>query len=212
MEVSINEETICEYLSNNPILIENYLNSHLTYNVFFREEDPDERIPDRNLSYDIHLLKTFVTLDRAIQWVLDNGREIIKEHKENYGRPLVITIVPFDNKGEYASDEIPTNMWMISNKRYLTYAFTKEDYEMLLREHKRLLMGDWGMNFIPYWIVYCKKDGTMRRFNMRNLKNIFKDYTYVIDDEIKKEAHKKDLKKFIENPQAYIDDANMNRD
>lgn len=55
-------------------------------------------------------------------------------------------------------------------------------------------------------------NGTIHRFNMRNLKNIFKDYTYIIDDEIKKIAHKKDLKKFIENPQKYIDKENKNKD
>lgn len=197
------DEYLSVYLSQNPHIIETYLNSNCVYNVFFRAEDPDGLSHER-FNGIIYLLKTFVTLKCAHQWILDNGKNITQEQTENYGRPIVLTIIPSDNMGADMVEGNPTEIFMISTKRYMTYAFAKENYQMLLKEHNKMICGDWQNEIIPYWINYYKNGKLMQGCRMKDLEDIFKDLTYINNDVEKKDQHRKDLLRFHKNPQKYI--------
>ena len=195
------QKSVVEYLSKNPTIVQQYLDSYKMYSVYFREQDPATLL--KPVSNDIHLLKVFVTLQYAQEWVLRIGYNIIADHKENYQRPLVLTIIPVDNRGVYYYDDVLTNMHLISTKRYLTYAFTKEDYEMLLCEHKSMVLDNSQDDIIPYWINYY--DGhNITTFNMNDLEDLFKNLRYYENDAETKDKLRQEMILFQENPVMYI--------
>jgi len=72
----------------------------------------------------------------AEQWIIKEGKDIVNEEEENFGLPIVLTIIYYDNKGNYPIDENPFNIFMISNKMYPTFAFDKKAYKMIVKEHE----------------------------------------------------------------------------
>jgi hypothetical protein len=191
------DEYVLQYLKDHPRAVEDYLNDNDMYNVFFREQDPYTKKSDDLSSTDIHLLKTFATMREAQKWILENGKLITEEEEYDYGRPVVLTIIPFDNKGNYDMDEIPTNMHLIATKKYMTYAFSEDDYNMLLNEHIYLINYDWIDEIIPKWLRYIKDDGSIvYGCTPKDFEKILNSFSYLDDDVEKKAQLRKDFQKF----------------
>ena len=200
------DDYILNYIQNRPSVLEAYLESHPLYHVFFREEDPDGRasrndgvcVDNRD---DIHLLKSFATFSAAQSWVIKNGREITHEQEENYGTPIVLTIIKYDNKGSFASDEVPTGMYMISANRYPTYAFSTDAFNMLIREHIARLKDGYQSTIIPYWLFYCDAPrGSIKHLSISDFENILASFSYTMDNDQRKAQHMDDMIYFSKNP------------
>lgn len=192
------DEYILQYLKIHPKTIEDYLNDNVIYNVFFRENDPYiEEEKDLKLTNDIHLLKTFTTLKEAHKWILENGRLIVEKAENNYRRPIVLTIISFDNKGDYVADEISTQMCFIASKKYMTYAFSENGYNMLINEHIYMTNYDWTDEIVPKWIRYVKDDGSViYGCTYEDFEKILNSFNYSRDDVEKKTQLRKDFLKF----------------
>jgi hypothetical protein len=129
------DDYIVSYMKMNPHLVTEYLNENGLYHVYFRKRDTDTD-PDIGHDNDMILIKSFVTLKDAEEWVLMNGREHVEEQQENYEEAIVLTIVYDDNKGKFAAGDNAAHSYGISTKKYPTYAFTKDGYNMLKDELK----------------------------------------------------------------------------
>lgn len=186
---------LLEYLLEKPTVIQNYLDQRGLFNVFYRTRDPHD-IP--NSYSDIQLLKSFVKYNDAVEWIREYGENIVAEEEDNYGTPIVLTIIYYDNKAYYAMDEIPANMNLISINKYPTFAFSDEAYRMLIEEHiKELVEYDNQTEVIPYWITYYREDGSIiRGFTEQDFMNL-PDYIKYNNEIIEQ------FKAFQKNPIKY---------
>lgn len=152
------EEFLLNYLNNNKKLLNKCLDHTGLYHVYFRQEDPF--VSDSGRQRSMILLKSFTTEHEAVQWIIDQGRQIVKTREEEYAEnSIVLTIIPTDNTGDYYHAEEPTRLCTISTEKYLNFAFSSNGYKMLLSEHM------YAHNFIwsehnPTWFHYYKEDGT----------------------------------------------------
>ena len=198
---STTRSVLDEYFANyvQPSAIDKYLEIRGLYHVFFRQEDPHE-IQYR--SDDIYLIKSFATEHAATNWVIEHGKDIVSEQEENYGKPIVITIIYFDNKGDYYMGEDPSHMYLISTKKYPTFAFSAEGYRMLLREHRNTFNYNYQDEIIPYWITYFRGDASViKGLSYDDLLDI---QDYMRFNETEKQRQIADFMKFEQNPNAYI--------
>ena len=124
------------------------------YHVFFREED--HYVEDGGKCAETELIKTFTTEISAVDWILKNGRKAISNDKR---KPAVLTIIQFNNNCYCKDEEDLAYFLMIPALEYPTYAFTKDGYQMLLREHKKVFHAGWCSEIIPTWIHYVEEDG-----------------------------------------------------
>lgn len=131
------DEYVLTHLQNNPHILNQYLDQHLMYYVFFRLQDADTNATtNANNKENITLVKTFATKKSAEAWVLKNGADIVGEQEENWGEGIVLTIIPYDNNGVYGAGEEPFHAYTISERKWPTYAFSKDGYKMLKKELK----------------------------------------------------------------------------
>ena len=80
---------------------------------------------------------------------MDHGKDIIEFQENNWGLPVVITIIYDSNDGDTSCP--PAHEHGISDQMYPTYAFSKQGYKMLHRELK------YNRNERkPDWIHYIK--------------------------------------------------------
>ncbi len=128
------DEYVLTHLKNNPDILNNYLDTNLMYYVFFRLQDLRTN-PDYDRE-NITLVKTFATEKSAEKWVYENGADIVGEQEDNWGKGIVLTIIPYDNIGIYGMGEEPFHANNISSQKYPTYAFSKDGYKMLKKELK----------------------------------------------------------------------------
>ena len=128
------DEYVLTHLTNNPHLLNTYLDNHLMYHVFFRLQDPrtNPKIKKQNIT----LVKSFATEKSAERWLLEHGADMVGEQEENWGVPVVLTIIPYDNNGTFAMGDEPYHVNDITEKNYPTYAFSKDGYKMLKKELK----------------------------------------------------------------------------
>ena len=187
------EEDIIKYLSNNPNIIQKYLDKNGTYNVFFRQQDT--HIYTGNLSHDIHLIKTFISYESALDFVLNYGKDIVDEEQDNYGTPIVLTIIPFNNEGVHYQGESPTQMNLICTNEYPTFAFSEDGYQMLIREHKDALRHDCQNRVNPYWFNRYDGKNFVRGVSEEEFIDIQNTITYIYNNEIKK---KEEMEEFRE--------------
>ena len=177
----ISDETVkkllVSLLRDNKCIINDYLSTESLYHVYMRQEDPYVNIDAK--STDIHLIISFATLGSAIEWVLKNGRDHVITQEDNYGTPIVLTIIKRKNKDiddiDYCHEH--TNMNMISVRKYTTYAFSEQGYKMLLNEHKVMFARDWCDDIVPDWIYWIKdNDEIVRGCDKEHILDLVKIY------------------------------------
>lgn len=199
------DDFVLQYLLNRPQIVNKIINAIGLYHVFYRLEDPRDN--PNLVTNDIYLIKSFITFNEAEQWILENGKLIVYEQEENYNRPVVLTIIYFDNQGNYATSEDPSYIYNIAAKKYPTYAFSQEGYKMLIKEHEKAISyNDVDVqDYVPYWIKYIKDDGSiMIGITMNDLLKIHNHIKFYDNDfEIKKQ-HIQDLLDLQNNPVKYI--------
>lgn len=184
---TIPNETIKElfttYLKENKCIIDEYLSKVSLFHVFFRQED--SFVNHNALSHDIHLVRSFATFFSAHQWVIANGQEIVDTQEDDYGKPIVLTIIEKE-PGWYWGEE--TKMHMLASDQYPTYAFSEEGYNMLLNEHKLLCERDWCDEIVIDWIYFIK-DGIIKRgCPKQHILELVELYEEEYQDEIRQEA------------------------
>lgn len=165
-------------------LIQQYLDNNGVYNVFFRQEDP-HGIECR--SSDIHLIKSFVSQGNAEKWILENGKDIVESEESNYGKPIVLTIIYYNNIGYYGEGEEPSQMNLISTNKYPTYAFTEQGYQMLIREHKSAISYNWHTDIIPHWFNYYNGKTLMKGITLEEFMDILNEFEYLANDKQEKD-------------------------
>ena len=99
----------------------------------------------------------YETFDLALNWVLINGRNVTKKFREVYNQPCAFVI--YDKKIEsidqidFDTKNIPDMYW--SEPRCAKIVFSKQGYDMLLREHFIFFSHDWA-NAFPGLIFYIR--------------------------------------------------------
>jgi hypothetical protein len=162
-------KTILEYLKTHKDIVNDFIISEGLYNVYIRNDDGYIRLDDP--TDDTALVASCSTFKLAEQWIIDNGRDCIGEQKDNCGRPALLTIIHQKNY-DLGEVDYPTDYshnYMIGAKRYPTYAFSKSDYLIALREHTKAVQYDMCDIIIPTWIFRIKKNGDI-------IKGCTKDY------------------------------------
>jgi hypothetical protein len=202
-QIPINTETsaalddfIIRYLDTHSQPMD-YLMEHKTlFQVFFRTRDTSTDY-ENNFEGDgvLVLLKTFINLDTAIKWIYNNGKNIVNKLENEYDQPIVLTIVT-TNDTLYDPDEyiIPPG---ISQKEYLTYAFSPLGWEMIKDEYGFSTIDREVV--IPYWLTYIS-NGIIYRYSTEDLSKLYDD----IDVSFNYEEKEKELLTFLKNPNKYI--------
>lgn len=199
------DEYIINYLKTNPLVIEKYLSTNTIYHVYLRGRDTYEYLCERNILEYIQLIKTFTTITSAKEWIIKNGKSFIKNAENDYGGPLVLTIIPFENGCDYDGGETPSQLFMIAGRQYLTYVFSKKGYKMIIDEHQDLLLGKWQSCYVAWWIfIYNKSGDHLGRFSMNDLNQILKNLanTYGWSEKDYIPIHD-EMQQFLNNPDCY---------
>lgn len=198
--IPINEQTspaidnfLIRYLSNHTDPIDYLINNNTLFHVFFRTQDP---VTDNNNCGVLTLLKTFINLDKAITWIYKNGKDIVEEQEQRYQDAIVLTIVTMNDR-LYDNDEHPEPE-MISDKAYLTFAFSKKGWQMIKDEFTYVSM-DRRVIYIPYWLMYIK-DGVIHRYTSKNLHELHKS----MDLENTYPENQRELLLYLKNPNKYM--------
>ena len=137
--------------------IENYINQHGLYHVFAKTRAAFAYAAEKHhypYEYTV-LIKTFLTEENAKNWILENGKKIIKEQEENYG-PMALVIIPYDNNGIFYAGDEPYHPGRIPAELYPTFVFSQKSYNMLIKELKASDYEDPPVNHIHY-IKHTKK-------------------------------------------------------
>ena len=193
---------ILDYLESNPNLIDNFIYKHGLYHVFLREID--ER---KNRL--IYLSQSFSTEEKAIDWVITNGRAQIDDYSRYHRGNFAFSIVwrrnkwnYFDGYGSFPSVDYPI---------YLTFAFDKPTYDKLIYIHRKSF--EWTSEdlIIPYWINYVDSNNNIKiGYDLKDFQNILDDVLKQYDSEEYFEEHnefEQDVSKmyteFSRNPRTY---------
>ena len=88
------DDYLVKYAETHPHIFDKYLTTTVMYYVYLRQSD---RVldPEGNDSHEIHQVATFATFNAAEHWILEHGRMLIKNHKQNMDKltPLVLCII-----------------------------------------------------------------------------------------------------------------------
>lgn len=202
-QIPINTETsaalddfIIHYLDRHSQPID-YLMEHKTlFQVFFRTRDTSTDA-ENNFEGDgiLVLLKTFINLDTAMKWIYNNGKNIVNKLENQYDQPIVLTIVT-TNDTLYDPDEyiIPPG---ISDREYLTYAFSPLGWEMIKDEFWFISAQNSDI-VIPYWLNYIS-NGIIYRYSIEDLAKL-----HEVEGNFNYEEKEKELLTFLKNPNKYI--------
>ena len=197
------DEFVKQYITTNPKLLTDSIEKMGLYNVFFRECDTYS-LRRGESEGQIQYIQSFATKTEAEEWIMTFGRRVVVEEEDNTEKPIVLTIIYCKNseyEGEAGTE--PAHLYQISGHRHPTYAFSIEGYEMLLREHKEIYLGNWCSDIVPYWIQYINEDNEIKYgCDLEHIKNIDKHLTYR-DGDIQKERNIEEFQEFISNPIKY---------
>lgn len=177
------DEYVLSYIKNRPTLFTKHVNDYLNdvglYHVFARTQDSSHNPEYREFI----LFKSFLTMKEAHVYVVTNGSNIINQLNMACTSAYVLTIV---------NSFHPIEHYQISTKKYPTYVFTLDAYDMICKEHcKNLKRGD--ISVVPYWISYIT-DGDI--FNI-SVDDILK-YCDLTDVQMS------EFYKFKQDPDLYI--------
>jgi hypothetical protein len=195
------EDFIRDYIMKKPSILTNIIKK--MYLVYFRLRDEFTiRDIDKDKYNASGVLRVCFSMNEARNWIIKNGREQAEELEDNYGRPIILFIVETDDSYDFWDYD---TLAPITSQYYETYVFTKDAYELLLKEYEYLYCGDWiPTNTIPFWIHYHTETGEIiRGCSLEQLNNILCVIEYIVDDEKKKDEHRADLARFLENPDKW---------
>lgn len=174
------EQFIFNYLDKNHKIADKYLNKNGLYHVFARQRDPfiyrDEE------QGEMELIKTFLTQNEATEWVLENGQAIIEEQDTNGPEDvIVLTIIHSDNSGLYSMGTGPNSFSCVSLAQHESFAFSRDGYLMLLKEHLDPIKKGYFPNTYPSLTHFIKRKGVcLDGVSLIELCNIDQDPT--LDD------------------------------
>lgn len=190
------EDFIRDYIMKKPSILTNIVKK--MYLVHFRLRDEYTFKGDEDDKYNASgVLRVCFSMNEARNWIIKNGREQAKELEDNYMRPIILFIVETDNNNNFWDYD---NLSIITGNCYNTYVFTKDAYDLLLKEHKYLCNDD-NIGFIPFWIHYYTETGEIiRGCSLEHLNSILSGINYYVDNEKKKEAYRADLARFLQDP------------
>lgn len=151
------------------------------------------------------IVKSFFSEKSAKEWILKNGRDYVKEAAGDfdYDRGIILYVVESKNDGVYNPDICGTEM--ISGRLYDTYVFDEISYKIALKEHSYMYWNDWiGCSwFIPFWIHYVRKDGSIERGgNLEYHLKFMSKYEYTEKD--RKEKNRIEFDEYVRDPDAWI--------
>lgn len=194
---TIVKKHILEYLKNNKEIVSDFIVSEGIYNVYMRQQDVHS-VPNMKSS-DIHLVASFGTYREAEDWTIKNGHDIVESEEDNYGKPIILTIIHQKNDQidlDFCHEQ--TNSNLISANCYPSFAFSEKGYLMLLDEHKDIVTSDWCHEVIPNWIYWIQQDGIIfRGYTEEYFLKLHKRITYVHDNESKKKRELEEFYKFF---------------
>ena len=149
---------IVDYLTHHPTIVSQYLSENGLWHIYARTKDEFSTNEGRGKKqhHEIFYIKSCVTMNEAETWILQHGKKVVNDEEDNYGVPIVLTIVYDDNKGKYYTGEHPANAYEISSQMYPTFTFSKKGYDMLLTE---IQVGEEMHREFPSdkaWIRYIK--------------------------------------------------------
>ena len=183
---------IIEVLKKNKDIVQDYLNEEPLYYIYVRNED-SYLDHEKKKHHCIYLMAAFTKLDDAKYWILQNGKECIDSwnHSSSNG-PYILTIIDkIHSNDNYDSDDAFANIYFISTKQYISYAFTKEGYKMLLNEHNYISESDWCNDIFPYWIYYIDDNGNITRgSSKKHMDKLISNYRKEYIEEAKVNAYK----------------------
>ena len=179
---AIVKKCIMKYLQDHKKIVSEFIAEEGLFNVFMRQQD-SWTIEQR--SNEIRLVESFVTYADAEKWIKKNGHDIVEFEEDNYGTPIVLTIIHPEKNRDIEDD--PASIFHIAGRRYPTFAFSEKGYQMLLYEHLDLYCSDWCSEIIPKWIYWIKKDGgTIRGCFREHILNIHSRISYTRNNEQRK--------------------------
>jgi len=150
------KQLMTQYLTENKSIVSEYLKKEPIYSVYCRGEYGTQNNSDSTSP--LSFIKNFATFDEARQWVIINGKEIT-DYQYNFSNDecalTIVTINPTNTESYW------NNLDIIGALEFPTFAFKKEAYEMLLREHRKLYGMEWVHAAIPKWIYWVKDDGSI---------------------------------------------------
>lgn len=114
-------------VETNAAIVKKYITEHGLYLVYYRAQDP---VISNQAEGIIGLVKIFVGYDDAYQFVQKYGLKVVAAEEEFYKTTIVLVIIHDNNDGETEHAYVPR----ISFRKYPTFAFTEDGYEMLMEE------------------------------------------------------------------------------
>lgn len=195
-----------EYRSDTIIkpIIEKVLNGVLYY-VFWRShstKDPLKECEFRNL------VKPFTSENDAINWIYQNGYNLIGEYDMNGGF-LYIQEIDHDDvsKGIFNNCGGIINSAFLEENMFKIFAFDEDGYEILLKEHINnfVIMGRNEYYCIPHWIRYINGNNITVGLNEKYYKILYHSFKlHGCSEEFLKEFESH-YNEFNNNPRLWIE-------
>lgn len=109
------------------------------------------------------LTHDYEKFEHALECPLINGRNVTKKFRENYDQPCAFVIydknIESVDQIDFDRSNIPNLYWL--EPKCHTIVFSRQGYDMLLREHYIFLSRDWADTY-PNLIFYVKNSDVSR--------------------------------------------------
>jgi len=130
-----------------------------------------------NLNLSLQLTIDFESFEKALEWLLQNGRNQTLKFQEVYEQPCAFTILErsYDIVDNNFEDYVETNtlgLYWLQPK--LSIVFSEQAYRMTMREHLIFLSHDWEIPF-PKWNIWIKNKNEPMPDIMDEFENIKED-------------------------------------
>ncbi len=194
----MDDTAIFKYLTDNPDLIDKFLQRKLLYHVCFRSEDMSTN--DTIAYSDIRHLATFVSKTTAYDWVMKYGPEIVYQEERERNTPIVIIVIAnFNDIEDYT--HIATYYLGTAHQKYRTFSFSESGYNMCLREHKIMALQNYFW-IIPYWLSHHHDTETIYGCKLDHIHDI--NNNIKLSDETAKDDALIEYHKLQSDPKTYI--------